>query len=334
MNVPPAEGLTGAEMAAAVLLSFEDHQAASVLRHMDERAIGAITDSMASMKAVSSDKTYEIFLRLNSDLESVGAIAPGGTAHFKRLLTIAMGERKATEIMERIMRSGSGAIDALSTADPKSLAEQFKTERPQVLAVILGHMGRATGSAFLSHLPPPISTDVLARYARLDQVLPFALGELRTMLSEMLGGTVVARTPSMGGVREAADILNSMGISTSDRVLAEIRDQDPVLADQIREKMFTFDDLARLADQAIQLVLREVDNARIVPALRSANPAMRQKIFANISVKESLLLREELETGPLVTRADAQAAQREFVDAAMRLAQEGKISLGGAEDML
>ncbi len=334
MSVAQPESLTGAEMAAAVLLSFEDHRAASVLRHMDERAIAAITDAMASMKAVPSDKTYEIFLRLNADLESDGAIAPGGVAHFKRLLTIAVGERKAAEMMERLMRSGNGAIDALTTADPKALAEQFRSERPQVLAVMLGHMGRAAGSAFLAHLPPALATDVLARYARLDQVLPFALGELRAMLSEMLGGAVTARAPSLGGVREAADILNGMGVPISDRVLSEIREQDSALADRIRQEMFTFDDLVRLADPAIQMILREVDNGRMVPALRSANSAMRQKIFANVSSKEGALLREELETGPLVTRADAQAAQREFVDAALRLAQEGKISLAGAEDML
>lgn len=326
--------LSGPERAAAVLLTFEESRAAAVLRCMDEKAIAAITDAMASMKAVPTEKAYEALLRLNVDLESEGAIAPGGVAHFKRLLTMAVGERKASEMIERAMRGGNGAFDALSAADPKALAEQLKMERPQVLAVMLGHMGRTNAAAFLSYLPPPVATDVMVRYARLDQVLPFAVGEMRAMLSEILGAAVAARAPSLGGVREAADILNSMGMPSSDRVLSEIRDLDSSLADKIRQEMFTFDDLIRLADPAIQMVLREVDNSRIVPALRSANAAMRQKIFSNVSSKEGALLKEELETGPLVTRADSQAAQRMFVDAALRLAQEGKISLAGAEDML
>ncbi len=326
--------LSGPDKAAFVLMSLDEASAAAVLRHLDEATIGAITNSMAGLETLSTEDACQIFGELVSDMETAGSVAAGSFSGFRRMLTAAFGEKKASDILERLLRSGSSTIDVLTKVDPKTLADQIKDERPQLIAVLLGHMNRASAVACLRNLPEHTVTEVVFRYARIEMVQAFALTELREMLSEMLGGHIASRTTMLGGVRQAADLLNGMGGTVTERTLAQIREHDAPLADRIRENMFTFDDLLRLTDQALQLVIRSVDQGRLGAALRAASTQMRERVLANVAQKEAVILRDDVENGPMVVRSEAQAAQRALVEAAMALAQEGKISLGGEEDML
>jgi flagellar motor switch protein FliG len=325
---------SGAEMAAAVLIFLGESVAASVLRHMDERSIGVISDAMARSRSLDSTTASSAMVRLATDLESHGMIPPDGFGYLRRLLVSAFGEDKAGDMMERIMRSSGGPIDVLSHSDPRMLAEQLAGERPQLLAVLLGHMNRLTAVSFLGTLPEERASEVVYRFARMDAVQPAAMTELRAMLSEALGGQIEARTATIGGVRNAAELLNGMGSSASEKALEQIREVDPELADRLRENMFTFDDLLNLGDQALQAILRVVPSERLGPALRAAPLAVRTRVLDNLSKKAADYLRDEIENGPMVTRADAHAAQRTIIEAAMSLAAEGKLSLRGDEDML
>jgi len=326
--------LSGAEMAAAALLAMGESVAATVLRHMDERAIGTISDAMARLRTVGRDVATRALTRLAGDLEQMGVTTPDGFGYLRRMLVTAFGDAKAGDIIERMMRSSGGNIDVLSHGDPKMLAEQLGNERPQLLAVLLGHMNRLSAVAFLANLSEEHATEVIYRYACMDAVQPIAMAELRVMLSETLGGHIEARPTTIGGVRNAADLLNGMGNSASERALERIRDVDPDTASRLRESMFTFDDLMRLNDQSLQAILRSVPSERLAPALRAASAEVREQVLRNVSKKAADYLRDEIENGPMVTRSDAQAAQRAIIEAAMALAQDGKISLGGEEDML
>jgi len=325
---------SGAEMAATVLLALGETAAASVLRHMDERTIGVISDAMARARVLDSAVATSALTRLATDLESRGPILPDGFGYLRRLLVSAFGEDKAGDMMERIIRSNGGPIDVLSHSDPKMLAEQLAGERPQLLAVLLGHMNRLSAVSFLGSLSDEQANEVVYRFARMDAVQPAAMAELRAMLSETLGGHVEARTTSIGGIRNAAELLNGMGGIASERTLERIREFDPDLADRLRENMFTFDDLLNLGDQALQAILRVVPSERLGPALRAAPAAVRTRVLDNLSKKAADYLRDEIENGPMVTRAEAHAAQRTIVEAALALAREGKLSLRGDEDML
>ena len=325
---------SGAEMAAAALLSLGETVAASVLRHMDERSIGVISDAMARSRSLDSTAASTAMTRLALDLQTRGPIPPDGFGYLRRLLVSAFGEDKATDMMERIMRSSGGPIDVLSHTDPRMLAEQLSGERPQLLAVLLGHMNRLTAVSFLSSLPEDRAYEVVYRFARIDAVQPTAMAELRAMLSEALGGQIEARTTTIGGIRNAAELLNGMGGSASEKALGRIRELDSDLADRLRENMFTFDDLLNLGDQALQAILRVVPSEHLGPALRAAAAAVRTRVLDNVSKKAADYLRDEIENGPMVTRAEAHAAQRTIVEAALSLAREGKLSLQGDEDML
>jgi flagellar motor switch protein FliG len=326
--------LSPPEKVAAALLTIGESSAAIVLRQMDEKSIAAISDAMARMRNIDIKVATRVMDDLVTDLEANGIATPGGVGHLRRLLASAFGDQRAGEIIERMMRSRDGAIDVLSEIDPKTLAEQVRQERPQLLAVLLGHMNKLSATGFLATLPEETVIEVVYRYARMDTIQPAAMSEMRTMLAEMLGGHVESKTTMIGGVRNAADLLNGMGPAASERALTRIRETDPELADRIRENMFTFEDLMRLSDQTLQVILRAIDPDRLAPALRSASPEIRERIYANVSRKAAQFLRDEVENGPPVTRSDAQAAQRVILEAAMALAQEGKLSLRGEEDMV
>ena len=327
-------GMNGAAMAAYVVMSMDEAAASEVLKHMDEASIGVLTSAMSVMREPGRDMAYQIYARLMTDLESNGAMAPGGYAAFRHLLARAFGDKRAQDMLERIGRNNAAQLDALSKVDPKFLADLIKDERPQLIAVLLGQMTRATAVECLNAFEEPLSVDLIHRFARLDTVRSAALAELKSMLAEHLGTQIESGTSSTGGVRQAADLLNGMSSSASDRALSQIRDVDPELADQIRSNMFTFEDLLNLPDNFLQLVIFDVNPERRAPALRGGSPQARDRFLANISRKEAEILKDDIDHGPMVTRAESQDAQREYVEAAMRLSRDGRISLRNDEDMI
>ena len=332
-KAPPS----GSDLAAVVLLTIGDTLAAKVIRHMDERTIGSISDSMGRLKVVDKADVALAMGKLSFDREATGGIASGGFAFLRRVLSSAFDDRTAAEMIERIMRSGSGALDALSTVDPKTLMEHIGNERPQIIAVIIGHMPRSSAVQLLSQLPEAVTIETIYRYAKIEAVQPVALQELRAMLTETLGGQVTSRTVSPGGIRQAGDLLNGMEMATSQKALEAIRAIDPEMANQIRESMFTFEDLIRLSDDAMQMTIREFQQRfaeRLDQVLRGAAPEMSKRFYSNISSKQAAALRDQVENGKALTRSEVQSARRDFVNIAIELANEKKISLTGSEEMV
>lgn len=320
-----------ADAAIALTLLGED-LASLVLQYMDDAAIETLAGRIG--EGTDLDRARQVLDRLVMALETSPGGFAGGAGYVRRVLVNAFGDIKGTEVAEAILHVSREAFDVLDNADPQSLAEQIADEPPQLLAAMLGIMKRSKAVAFLSNLPDDKVNDVLFRYAQLDFVQPVALTELREVLSDLLSGRDIAQTQRFGGVRHAADLLNAMNADLSERALTSIRAVDSDLAQQIRDNLFVFDDLARLDDQALQMVLRGVDQNALAHALRGAAPAIRERIFANISQKQRAILQDDVENGPRITRNEARAAQRAITGAAVRLAETGKLSLAGAKDML
>ncbi|WP_295529791.1 FliG C-terminal domain-containing protein [uncultured Thioclava sp.] len=332
--IEPDSGMSGAAMAAYVVMSMDEEAATQVLRHMDEASIGILTAAMSEMHEPSRDEGVQIYARLMAELEAGGAIASGGFDAFESLLSRAFGDKRAHDMLERIIRTRTSDLDILSKIDGRTLADQVKDERPQLLAVLLGQMTRSAAVECLNAFDEELATDLIHRYARLETIPSVALAELKSMLSDHLGTQIATQASSTGGVRQAADLLNGMSAGAAERALSRIREEDADLADRIRANMFTFDDLLGLPDHFLQQVIFEVGPERRSPALRSATEQTRERFFANISRKDAAILKDDIENGPMVKRADSQAAQHEFVEAAMRLSREGRISLSNEEDMV
>lgn len=325
--------LTGAERAALVLRELGEHLAVDILRQMDESAITKISVAMTSLPKLSYDIREEVITAFANDF-GVSDISEDGMKFITSVLTSALGETQARAIIETLSRSDRES--PFQKLDPQTLAIQMATERPQTIALLLAHIPHEAGASMLNYLPEELATDALYRFTLLDAVSPGAVKELREMLGEIMasnagGGRQLA---NLGGARQAADILNLLQTGLSDRVLAGIASRDNDTADKIRENLFTFIDLSKLTDRAIQILLREVPSERLVAALRLVDDTVRQKFFVNMSSRMVELLKEELTNGPPLRRSEALAAQNEVVATALRLANEGRIIINSTEELI
>lgn len=326
--------LTGAERAAVVLRELGEPLAVDILRHMEESAITKISLAMATLPKVTFSLRDEIINAFAQDF-GMADLGSDGMQFLTSVLTAALGETQARAILEQLSRADRET--AFQKIDAQTLAMQMGTERPQTIALLLAHVPHETGAAMLSYLPEELAADALYRYTLLDTVSPGAVKELREMLDEIIANQAdggARQFADLGGPRQAADILNLLQTSLSERVMAAITERDSETADKIRENLFTFLDLLKLSDRAIQILLREVPSERLVIALRLVDETMREKFFTNMSKRMVDLLKEELANGPPLRRSDALAAQTEIVAAALKLASEGRIVISASEDMI
>jgi len=337
VSEPDKEGprkLTGAERAAVVLRELGEHVATDVLRLMDESAINRITAAMSNLRAAPPAVVEKVMSDFSEDL---GIHSSDGMRFISSVLSAALGEAHAKSIIEGITAAERDSPFHLPiNADPRTLAMQMLHERPQTIALLLAHIPHDTGAAMLSFLPEELASDALYGFTRLDAVSPGAVVELREMLSELMaksdgGGR---RLANLGGARHTADILNHFQAGLSEKVLTAIANKDAETAEKIRANLFTFSDLCKLSDRALQILLREVASDRLTPALRLVDEAVRTKFFQNMSTRTVEVLKEELKSGPPMRRSDALTAQTDIVSIALRLTSEGRISINAAEEMV
>jgi flagellar motor switch protein FliG len=316
--------LRGAERAALVLRALGEDVASAAMRHLDEATIGRISAAMAMLPPSTPDLVKNVMDHFANDL-GVGGSGGDAMRFMSNVLSAALGKAHASAILENVSRADRNSPFHLPmNADPRTLAMQRANERPQTIALLLAHIPHDTGAAMLAFLPEPLAAESLYRFTMLDAVSLGAIVELKEMLTELMAKT--------GG--QTADILNHLQTGLSDKVLGAISERDQETADKIRENLFTFLDLGKLADRALQLLLRDVPGDRLAPALRLVDESVRTRFFQNMSARMVEVLKEELKSGPPMRRADALAAQNEIVSIALRLSQEGKININASEEMV
>jgi len=257
--------------------------------------------------------------------------------YVKSVLKRALGDDKANLLIDRILQgSDISGIESLKWMDPQSVSELLRNEHPQIVAAILVHLDPDQSSSVLKLFTERQRNEVLVRIATLDGIQPSALKDLNEVMSKVLAGGDKMRKASLGGVKPAAEIINMMGGSIETAVLDYIREADNDLAQKIMDNMFTFDDLEKLEDKAIQTVLKEVQSESLVIALKGATPEMREKIFRNMSTRAAETLREDLESRGPVRVSEVESEQKELLKIVRRLADEGQIQLssGGDDDFL
>jgi flagellar motor switch protein FliG len=326
--------LSGAERAAVVLRELGEPLAVDVLRHMEEVAITKISLAMAALPKVDLTSRSAIMrnFALDFGMSDVGA---DGVQFITSVLTAALGETQARSILEQLAHTDRES--PFHKIDAQTLAMQMSNERPQTIALLLAHIPHETGAAMLAYLPEHLATDALYRYTLLDTVSPGAVKELKEMLNELIASSSIGPTrhvANLGGPREAADILNLLQSGLSERVMNTIAERDEDTAEKIRANLFTFLDLIKLNDRAIQIVMREVPGERLAIALRAVDESVREKFYKNMSGRMAEVLKEELANGPPLRRSDALAAQAEVVSAALKLSNEGRIIINASEDLI
>ncbi|HWP20399.1 MAG TPA: flagellar motor switch protein FliG [Burkholderiaceae bacterium] len=324
----------GLQDSAILLMSLGEEEAAEVFKHLTPKEVQRLGETIAKMKVIPRERVEEVLDRFAADASEQSMLVNDTDEYVKSVLRKALGEDKANLLIDRILQgSDVTGIESLKWMDPSSVAELLRNEHPQIVAAILVHLDYDQSSQVLKHFTERQRNEVMIRIATLDGIQPSALKDLNDVLSRVLAGGDKLRKASLGGAKAAAEIINMMGSSVESSVLDYIRQSDAELAQKIMDNMFVFDDLMKVDDRGIQMLLKEVQSESLVIALKGASPELRGKIFSNMSSRAAEALREDLESRGPVRLSEVEAEQKEMLKVVRRLAEEGQIVLGmGGDD--
>ena len=257
-------------------------------------------------------------------------IGIGPDKYIRTVLTDALGEEKVSAMIDRILAGGgSKGLESLKWMDPRSVVELIRYEHPQIVAIVLSYLDADQAAQVISNLPEAGRADLLMRIASMESVQPQAMKELNDILEIQLRGGSKGQPADLGGVKVAAEILNFAERSAEAESTEQIPESDPELAERSQDLMFVFENLADVDDRGIQALLREVSSDALVLALKGTDETIQEKIFANMSSRAADMLRDDLEAKGPVKLSEVEVAQKEILNIAKRLADEGTISLGG-----
>lgn len=324
---------------AAILVNYLGKSAIKVLfNKMDDGDIRKLIHLMSKFKVVPVNVTKRVLEEYYEMLSEAEDFIFSDQMSSKDTIVDALGEERARGIMGGLnISSGSGrTLESLEMVDAKALSTFLVNEHPQTVAVILAHLEPEKKGEVLRRLPESLQAEVVLRMANLENVDPELIADIDKVLKNQLSNTSTIEQASLGGVQPVAEMLNVMDKNTEQSIMSRLEEKDPLLAEEIRKLMFVFDDVNKIDDRGIQLLLKEVPNDRLLLALKTANEDIRTKIFKNISARAAEMLREDLANMGPARLSDVETAQQEVVNVARRLESEGKILIarGGSEDAM
>ena len=325
--------ISGTERAAILLMSLGEEEASQVLKHMKPKEVQAVGVAMAGLKNVTRETADEVLSTFVTTVDDAASFGVGTEDYIRKVLTNAFGANKADAFIDRILVDGDASgFDTLQWMSAESIAELVRDEHPQIIAIVLSYLEAEQAAEVLANFEDALRAEVVMRVARLDDVQQSALAEIESLIAAKSSNITISRTAKVGGDRVAAGIVNALNNADGEAVLEQINLANPDLGNRIAEMMFVFDSLLNVDDRGIQTLLREVSNDRLVIALKGADPAVQKKIFQNMSKRAAALLEEDMEARGPMKLSDVEAAQKEILEVARRLADNGDINLGDSDD--
>ena len=322
--------LAGTQRAAILLMSLGEQDAANLLKQLDAREVQKLGIAMAELKEVSRDQMSSVLDKFIGIVDGKADIAAGSQDYVRRVLTQAVGKQKTDLLLDRVSTGQTGqGIEALKWMEAKAVAQIISGEHPQIAAIVLSHLEPEQSAAILALLSDDMRTEVLMRIAALNEVPQSALTELDQLVEKQANAAPPATLRKIGGARTVANILNAMEKEKSGEEMGKIEKVDGEMHNEIKDLLFIFDNLLDIDDRGIQALLREASSDTLAVALRGAEPEVQDKILRNMSKRAAEILKDDMEARGPVKLADVEAAQKEIVVIAQRLAEEGTISLGG-----
>jgi flagellar motor switch protein FliG len=323
----------GLQHAAILLMSLGEEEAAEVFKHLSPKEVQKLGEAIAKTKAITREKVDEVVVKFTNVAAAQSLLVSDSGDYVRSVLRRALGDDKAALLIDRILQGGDvSGIESLKWMDPLSVAELLRNEHPQIVAAILVHLDYDQAADVLKSLGERQRNEVMLRIATMEGIQPTALKDLNEVLFKVLAGGDKVRKASLGGVKTAAEMINLMGTALEGTVIESIRSHDPDLAQKIMDKMFVFDDVNKLDDKAIQMVLKEVASESLIVALKGAQPELKEKFLANMSSRAAETLREDLESRGPMRLSEVEAQQKEILKTVRRLADEGQIVIGGGAD--
>jgi flagellar motor switch protein FliG len=325
--------LTLADKAAVILYTLGEKTASQVMRYMQHDDVRELSKSMTSMGSISSkdvdDIIDEFYARVSN---KEGTIVSIEEDYVRSVITNVVGKKTAERILESFSLQKDGSyIEIFRNLDIRVLAEFIKNEHPQTIVLIISQLLPEEASEVMATLPDNLQLDVIDRMAKLENVSPEMLRNVAHVLESEIK-TAQTTTRKMGGVKSISEILNNMDRQVSSAILVRIEENDPEMAEEIRQNMFIFEDLIKVDDKGIQKILKETSSDILSRAMKTVSDAIKEKFFKNMPERAADMLKEDIEDMGPTRLADIEKAQNEIVKVAMKLADEGKIFIAGGKE--
>ena len=325
--------LTGKQKAAIFLVSLGGEISAKVMERLREDEVEKIVFEIARTETVEPELKDAVLQEFQDLMAAQNFITTGGIDYAREVLEKTFGSQKAIEIINRLTSSLQvRPFDFIRRTDPAHLLNFIQQEHPQTIALILAYLEPPKASVILQNLPDEIQSDVARRIATMDRTSPDVLREVERVLEKKLSTISSEDYTAAGGVDSIVEILNLVDRSSEKTIIESLEDEDPDLAEEIKKKMFVFEDIVMLDDRSIGKVLREVNNDEMAKALKQVDAEVQDKIFRNMSKRAGAMLRDEMEyMGPIRVK-DVEEAQQKIVSIIRHLEDKGEIVIARSEE--
>ncbi len=318
--------LTGRQKAAIFLVTIGSEISAEIFKHLREDEIETLTFEIARLETIESDQKDAILMEFQELMMAAEFITTGGIDYARELLEKSLGSQKAIDIINRLTSSLQvRPFDFIRRTDPAHLLNFIQQEHPQTIALILAYLEPNKASIILQSLPHEVQSDVARRIATMDRTSPEVLREVERVLEKKLSTLSSEDYTAAGGVESIVEILNLVDRSSEKQIIEALEDEDPELAEEIKKRMFVFEDIVMLDDRAIQKVMREVDSQELAKALKSVDTEVQDKIFRNMSKRAAGMLKEDMEYMGPIRLKDVEEAQQKIVSIIRHLEDTGEI---------
>ena len=329
--------MDGVQKAAVLLIALGPEKSSKIFKHLKEEEIEQLTLEIANTNSVSPQTKEEVLNEFYEICLAQQYIAEGGIGYAKELLEKALGSDKAKDVISKLTASLQvRPFEFIRKTDPAHLLNFIHDEHPQTIALILSYLPASQASSIVSALPPEKQADVARRIAQMDRTSPDVIKQVEKVLERKLSSLVNQDYTIVGGVDSIVEILNSVDRGTEKHIMETLEIEEPELADEIRRKMFVFEDIISLDDRAIQRVLRDVDNNDLALALKGSTEEVQNVIFNNLSKRLAVMIKEDMDFMGPVRMKDVEEAQQKIVNIIRKLEDAGEIVIarGGGDEII
>jgi len=329
--------MTGLQKAAVVLASMGEQFTAEMFKQMEQAEIKRIGVAMGNLDQIEPEVQDMLLKEFLEDLKSEIGPMVSGDMTARRALALALGEEAASGLIEEMDKAKEPVpFERIKNVDSKTLAGFIKSEHPQTIAVILAHLPQAKAAEVLNEFPENLKYEVVTRVSNLDVIPPGIIEDIDAVLNREILSTEGMEAKQLGGVEAVAELMNNVDKTTEEQIFSRLEEDDPELAEQIRQLMFVFEDLINVDDRGIRSLLKEVRNEDLTVALKTSSEGLKSKVLNNVSERAAAMIQEDLEVMGPVRLSEVEQSQQKIIQIARRLEKEGKIVIGGkgGEDML
>lgn len=324
------ERLSGTQKSAILMMLLGEEEAAEILKNLSPKEVQHLGGAMYSVRNTDQETVNAVLDEFLAIIKKQTSLGLGAGNYIRNVLNRALGADKAQSVLSRITPASSERpIEILDWMDGRSIAELLQDEHPQIIALIISYLDFSQASDVLNLLPEDIQPEIVQRIATLETVDPEALRELELVMQMKFKANTSLRSTKVGGVKAAAKIMNFTKANMEKRILGAIRRNDKDLMQAIQDNMFTFDNLGMSDDRSLQTLLRSVEPEDLIMALKGATVELQEKLFGCMSTRAAANIKDEMEVLGPVRLTEVQTAQKQIIEVARKMADEGTIVLAG-----